>query len=132
MRGPAEVKADSAAPNDIVPGKGCVVIPVGIAQRIVKPNRCISFADQPFRPVRGVFAPMEKAHTYRGELVFVDHANRRGSIRVEGSGMFFRNSPHPFAMLPCGMIRRHGAPSDLRDIPLGTVMHVKAFLPPDP
>jgi hypothetical protein len=75
---------------------------------------------------------MEKAHTYRGELVFVDHANRRGSIRVEGSGMFFRNSPHPFAMLPYGMIRRHGAPSDLRDIPLGTVMHVKAFLPPDP
>ena len=46
--------------------------------------------------------------------------------------MFFRNSPHPFAMLPYGMIRRHGAPSDLRDIPLGTVMHVKAFLPPDP
>lgn len=92
----------------------------------------ISFADEPFRPVPGVFAPMEKAHIYRGELVFVDHANRRGSIRVEGSGMFFRNSPHPFAMLPYGMIRRHGAPSDLRDIPLGTVMHVKAFLPPDP
>lgn len=92
----------------------------------------ISFADEAFRPVPGVFAPMEKAHIYRGELVFVDHANRRGSIRVEGSGMFFRNSPHPFAMLPYGMIRRHGAPSDLRDIPLGTVMHVKAFLPPDP
>ena len=77
----------------------------------------ISFADEPFRPVPGVFAPMEKAHTYCGELVLVDHANRRGSIRVEGSGMFFRNSPHPFAMLPYGMIRRHGAPSDLRDIP---------------
>lgn len=92
----------------------------------------ISFADEAFRPVPGVFAPMKKAHIYRGELVFVDHANRRGSIRVEGSGMFFRNSPHPFAMLPYGMIRRHGAPSDLRDIPLGTVMHVKAFLPPDP
>ncbi len=36
------IEADSAAPNDIVPGKGCVVIPVGIAQRIVRPNRCIA------------------------------------------------------------------------------------------
>ena len=46
--------------------------------------------------------------------------------------MFFRNDPHPFAMLPYGIIRYHGAPADLRDIPLGTVMHVRAFLPPDP
>ena len=46
--------------------------------------------------------------------------------------MFFRNDPHPFAMLPYGIVRYHGAPADLRDIPLGTVMHVRAFLPPDP
>ena len=85
-----------------------------------------------FRPEAGKFPPLEKAHSYRGELVFVDHANRRGSIRVQGSGMFFRNDPHPFAMLPYGIIRYHGAPADLRDIPLGTVMHVRAFLPPDP
>jgi hypothetical protein len=85
-----------------------------------------------FRPEAGKFPPLEKAHTYRGELVFVDHANRRGSIRVQGSGMFFRNDPHPFAMLPYGIIRYHGAPADLRDIPLGTVMSVHAFLPPDP
>ncbi len=86
----------------------------------------------PFRPEAGKFPPLDKAHTYRGELVFVDHANRRGSIRVQGSGMFFRNDPHPFAMLPYGIVRYHGAPADLRDIPLGTVMHVHAFLPPDP
>jgi len=85
-----------------------------------------------FRPEAGKFPSLDKAHTYRGELVFVDHANRRGSIRVQGSGMFFRNDPHPFAMLPYGMVRYHGAPADLRDIPLGTVMHVHAFLPPDP
>lgn len=85
-----------------------------------------------FRPEVGKFPPVEKALSYRGELVFVDHANRRGSIRVQGSGMFFRNDPHPFAMLPYGIVRYHGAPADLRDIPLGTVMHVKAFLPPDP
>jgi hypothetical protein len=89
-------------------------------------------ADEPFRPEAGKFPPLEKAHSYRGELVFVDHANRRGSIRVEGSGMFFRNDPHPFALLPCAIVRYHGAPADLRDIPLGTVLHVRAFLPPDP
>ena len=38
-------------------------------------------------------------------------------------------------LLPCcpyGVIRYHGAPADLRDIPLGTVIHVRGFLPPDP
>ena len=85
-----------------------------------------------FRPEAGKFPPLEKAYSYRGELVFVDHANRRGSIRVQGSGMFFRNDPHPFALLPYGLVRYHGAPADLRDIPLGTVLHVLAYLPPDP
>lgn len=89
-------------------------------------------ADESFRPEAGKFPPLEKAHSYRGELVFVDHANRRGSIRVQGTGVFRRNEPHPFAMLPYGMVRHHGAPADLRDIPLGTVLHVRAYLPPDP
>lgn len=88
--------------------------------------------DRPFRPEAGKFPPLEKALSYRGELVFVDHANRRGSLRVQGAGTYFRNSPHPFAMLPYGIVRYHGAPADLRDIPLGTVLHVRAFLPPDP
>ena len=72
------------------------------------------------------------AHSYRGELVFVDHANRRGSIRVESTGIFRFSAPRPFAMLPYGIVRYHGAPADLRDIPLGTMLHVRAFLPPDP
>ena len=92
----------------------------------------VASAEEPFRPEAGKFPPLEKAHSYRGELVFVDHANRRGSLRVEGSGQFRRNDPHPFALLPYGIVRYHGAPADLRDIPLGTVMHVRAFLPPDP
>lgn len=87
---------------------------------------------EPFRPEAGKFPPLEQAHSYRGELVFVDHANRRGSLRIEGTGKFYRNDPHPFALLPYGIVRYHGAPADLRDIPLGTVMHVRAFLPPDP
>lgn len=89
-------------------------------------------ADEPFRPEAGKFPPLEKAYAYRGELVFVDHANRRGSLRVQGAGTYFRNAPHPFAMLPYGIIRYHGAPADLRDIPLETVLHARGFLPPDP
>jgi hypothetical protein len=89
-------------------------------------------AEEPFRPEAGKFPPLEKSRSYRGVLAFVDHANRRGSLRVESTGEFFRNPPHPFAMLPYGMVRQYGAPADLRDIPLGAVLHVRAFLPPDP
>jgi hypothetical protein len=89
-------------------------------------------ASGPYRPEAGKFPELAKAHTYRGELVFVDHVNRRGSVRVLGVGVFRRNAPHPFAMLPYGMVRYHGAPADLRDIPLGTILHVTAYLPPDP
>lgn len=88
--------------------------------------------DEPFRPVAGKFPSFEEALSYRGELVFVDHANRRGSLRIQGQGTYFRNAPHPFAMLPYGVIRYHGAPADLRDIPLNTVLHIRAYLPPDP
>lgn len=88
--------------------------------------------EEPFRPEAGKFPPLEKAVSYRGVLAFVDHANRRGSLRVETPGEFFRNAPHPFAMLPYGIVNFHGAPADLRDVPLGTVLHVRAYLPPDP
>lgn len=91
-----------------------------------------SEGDKPYRPEAGKFPALDQSLAYRGELVFVDHANRRGSLRLQGSGMFFRNDPHPFALLPYGIVRYHGAPADLRDIPLGTVLHVRAFLPPDP
>ena len=85
-----------------------------------------------FRPEAGKFPPMEKAHSYKGELTFVDHANRRGSIRIDGDGRFRFAAPSPFALLPYGLVRYHGSPADLRDIPLGTVMYAKAYLPPDP
>ncbi len=89
-------------------------------------------ADEPFRPKAGEFPPVEQAKAYQGQLVFVDHANRRGSIRVTGGELFHSTAPHPFAMLPYGVVRYHGAPSDLRDIPLGTMLHGRFYLPPDP
>ncbi len=95
-------------------------------------HTCVTIADEPYRPEPGKFPSLEKALSYRGELVFVDHVNRRGSVRVQGAGTYFRNAPHPIALLPYAIVRYHGAPADLRDIPLGTVLHLKAFLPPDP
>lgn len=89
-------------------------------------------ASEVFRPKPGEFPPIKKSLSYRGELTFVDHANRRGSVRIQSNGKFRFTVPSPFAMLPYGIVRYHGAPADLRDIPLGTMLHVRAFLPPDP
>jgi len=89
-------------------------------------------AEEPFRPEVGKFPPSEKAVAYTGQLVFVDHANRRGSLRFAGGELFHSTAPTPFAMLPYGMIRYRGAPADLRDIPLGTMLHGRFYLPPDP
>lgn len=88
--------------------------------------------NEPFRPEPGKFPPVEKAKSYRGELVFVDHVNRRGSMRLHVDGHFHDGPLHHFAMLPYGMIYYRGAPADLRDIPIGTVLYGRFYLPPDP
>ena len=92
----------------------------------------VTAEDEPFRPTRGEFAPIEKSRAYRGELVFVDHVNRRGSLRLHVDGHYHEGKLHHFAMLPYGVIRYRGAPAELRDIPIGTVLHGRFFLPPDP
>lgn len=89
-------------------------------------------ADEPYRPTPGKFPVLEKAKFYRGELVFVDHVNRRGSLRLHVDGHFHEGRLHHFAMLPYGMIWYRGAPAELRDIPIGTVLYGRFFLPPDP
>tara|TARA_R110002096_G_scaffold147671_34_gene307974 strand:- start:1598 stop:2794 length:1197 start_codon:yes stop_codon:yes gene_type:complete len=88
--------------------------------------------DEPFRPEPGQFPPIEEAKSYRGELVFVDHVNRRGSLRLHVNGHYHEGKLHHFAMLPYGMIRYRGAPAELRDIPIGTVLYGRFYLPPDP
>lgn len=106
--------------------------PAQAAQKSPAVQKSDAAGEVSFRPEAGKFPPWEKAYAYRGELVFVDHANRRGSLRVQGEGTFFRNAPHPFALLPYATVRYQGAPADLRDIPLGTMLHVRGYLPPDP
>ena len=88
--------------------------------------------DKPYRPESGKFPPISKAKSYRGELVFVDHINRRGSLRLHVDGHFHEGRLHDFAMLPYGMIYYRGAPAQLRDIPLGTVLYGRFYRPPDP
>lgn len=89
-------------------------------------------ADEPFRPIDGEFPPPEHAKSYRGELVFIDHINRRGSLRLHIDGHYHEGRLHHFAMLPYGVIRYRGAPAELRDIPIGTVMYGRFYLSPDP
>jgi len=86
-----------------------------------------AFSDEP-----GKFPTLAEAKAYRGELVFVDHVNRRGSLRLHVDGHYHEGKLHHFAMLPHGMIYYHGAPADLRDIPIGTVLYGQFYLPPDP
>ncbi|MCG6158217.1 hypothetical protein [Rubinisphaera margarita] len=92
----------------------------------------VASAAEPFRPSPGTFPPIEQAKAYRGELVFVDHVNRRGSLRLHVDGHFHEGRLHHFAMLPYGVIRYRGAPADLRDIPVGTVLYGLFYLPPEP
>lgn len=84
-------------------------------------------------PVPGRFPPPSAGIPLSGELVAVDHVNRRGALRLVGDGddgRYHSAASHRFAMLPYGMIRYHGAPAELKDIPLGTVLHGTFLLPP--
>lgn len=89
-------------------------------------------AEEPFRPSPDEFPPIAEAKAYRGELVFVDHVNRRGSLRLHVDGHYHEGRLHHFAMLPYGEIYYHGAPAELRDIPIGTILYGQFYLPPDP
>ena len=72
--------------------------------------------------------PQAGSGTYlAGELVIIDPINRRGGLRLHGD----TSQPlHYFAMLPYGEVWLHGAPAELRDVPIGTHMHGYFHLPP--
>jgi hypothetical protein len=111
-----------------------VAIAIGIFQSVLSSPAALRAEDAAFRPAAGVFPAPEHARSFRGELVFVDHANRRGSLRLYFDEDFSLSEAklHHFAMLPYGVIRYRGAPADLRHIPLGTILYGRFYLPPDP
>lgn len=71
--------------------------------------------------------PAEGSATYlAGELIAMDRINRTGQFRLDRTDSQSRayfDLPISFTMLPYGSLSYHGAPAELRDIPLGTHLH---------
>ncbi len=84
-----------------------------------------------FELVEGQFPPEGSAHAVSGELIRVDHLDRRFQIRVDRNDSQDRgvwDLPLDAGMLPYGSIWYHGAPAALQDIPLGTHLHGLFYL----
>ena len=84
-----------------------------------------------YQIVDGQFPPVGSAHAVSGELMRVDHLNRRFAIRVDRNDSQERgiwDLPLDATMLPYGSIWYHGAPAALQGIPLGTHLHGQFYL----
>jgi hypothetical protein len=84
-----------------------------------------------YQLVEGQFPPEGSAHAVSGELVRVDHLDRRFQIRVDRNDSQERgiwDLPLDATMLPYGSIWYRGAPAALHDIPLGTHLHGLFYL----
>ena len=84
-------------------------------------------------PPYGTFPDETAGVALTGELLNVDPINRRGTLRPGGDlapDRYHRFLGQPFALLPYGMVYYHGAPAELKDVPLGTVLHGMFYLPP--
>ncbi len=81
--------------------------------------------------VDGQFPPAGSAHAISGELIWVDHLERRFHLRVDRNDSQDRGEwdlPLDSVMLPYGEIYYRGAPAALQDIPLGTHLHGLYYL----
>lgn len=79
-----------------------------------------------FKLVDTQFPPEGSAHAISGELIHVDHLERRFHLRVDRNDSQERGNwdlPNDCVMLPYGSIMYHGSPAALQDIPLGTHLH---------
>ena len=84
-----------------------------------------------YQLVQGQFPPEGSAHAVTGELMHVDHLDRRFQIRVDRNDSQDRANwdlPLDATMLPYGSIYYQGAPAALQDIPLGTHLHGLFYL----
>ncbi len=84
-----------------------------------------------FQLVEGQFPPEGSAHAVTGEMMHVDHLDRRFQIRVDRNDSQDRgiwDLPLDATMLPYGSIYYQGAPAALQDIPLGTHLHGLFYL----
>jgi hypothetical protein len=84
-----------------------------------------------FQLTPGEFPPENSSHHVGGELISVDHINRTGEIRLDRDDTQRRGEWDRslwFSMLPFGSIAYHGAPAELRDIPIGTHLHGQFYI----
>ncbi len=84
-----------------------------------------------YQLVEGKFPPEGSAHAISGELIRVDHLERKFHLRVDRNDSQDRgvwDLPVDATMLPYGSIFYHGAPAGLQDIPLGTHLHGLFYL----
>jgi hypothetical protein len=84
-------------------------------------------------PPYGQFPDASAGVLRMGELIDIDPINRRGLLRPGGDlapDRYNRFPGQPFALLPYGMVYYHGAPAELKDVPLGTVLHGIYYRPP--
>jgi hypothetical protein len=84
-----------------------------------------------FELVDGKFPPPDSAHAISGELIRVDHLERKFYLRVDRNDSQQRGDwdlPIDATMLPYGSIWYHGAPAALQDVPLGTHLHGLYYL----
>lgn len=93
------------------------------------------FADEDSRiALDEVFPEREAATYFAGEITLVEHVNRIGVLRLDRDGTinkYFWDLPHEFRMLPYGSIFLHGAPSELKNVPVGTHLHGLFYLGPE-
>jgi len=84
-----------------------------------------------YQPVAGQFPPEGSAHAISGELIQVDHLERKFLLRVDRNDSQDRSIwdlPVDATMLPYGAIYYQGAPAAIQDIPLGTHLHGLFYL----
>lgn len=83
------------------------------------------------QPVKGKFPPKGSGHYISGELIWVDHTERKLHIRVDrddSQGRAVWDLPLLLTMLPYGSIEYNGQPAALQDIPLGTHLHTWCYV----
>src|SRR6188768_1099261 len=87
----------------------------------------------PYQVQPGQFPPENSSHYLAGEMIQMDHVNRTGQLRPDRRDNQ-RTDDYDrallFTMLPYGTLRYHGAPAELRDIPIGTHLHGEFYWDP--
>jgi len=79
-----------------------------------------------FQLIDGEFPPEGSAHAIAGDLIWMDHLERRFHLRVDRDDTQDRavwDLAVDATMLPYGSIYNQGAPAAIQDIPLGTHLH---------